>query len=79
MTRQEKFDRLFARMMLPENFHKRNPQMFSDGDTEIANGVADLRECLKVINNGSATVFDEIKFDKKYDMVIALLDEQGWK
>lgn len=79
MTRQERFDRLFARLMLPENFERRNPAIFSDEDIEIAKCVEDMKKILESFNNGTATVFDEIKFDNRYSAVIKIFEKNGWK
>ena len=79
ITRQEKFDRMFARMMLAENFERRNPSILSDEDTEIAKCVDDMRKCLELFNDGTATVFDEKKFDNRYNTIIKIFDKNGWK
>ena len=79
MSREEKFEQLFARIMLPENYERRNPQIFSDDDIEIANCMNDMRKCLSSFNNGTATIFDGRKFDNRYDTVIKILDKNGWK
>ena len=43
MDRQEKFDKLIERMELPENKARRNPTVFSEADTVIAQNIADMR------------------------------------
>ena len=80
MNRQEKFDKLIERMELPENKARRNPTVFSEADTTIAQNVADMRHYLTALNDTSRsdTYVMEKQFDKKYDEVVRILDEQGW-
>lgn len=80
MDRKEKFDKLIERMELPENKVRRNPTVFSEADTTIARNVADMRECLTKLNDTarSDTHFIGIQFDRKYDEVVRILDEEGW-
>ena len=80
MNRQEKFDKVIERMELPENKARRNPTVFSETDTTIAQNVADMREYLTKLNDTarSDTHFIGIQFDQKYDEVIQILNEQGW-
>ena len=77
MDRQEKFDK---RIELPENKARRNPTVFSEADTAIAQNIADMRECLTKLNDTARqdTHFIGIQFDQKYDKVIRILDEEGW-
>lgn len=80
MDRQEKFDKLIERIELPENKARRNPTVFSEADTAIAQNIADMRECLTKLNDTARqdTHFIGIQFDQKYDKVIRILDEEGW-
>ena len=80
MDRQEKFDKLIERIELPENKAQRNPTVFSEADTAIAQNIADMRECLTKLNDTARqdTHFIGIQFDQKYDKVIRILDEEGW-
>lgn len=80
MDRQEKFDKLIERMELPENKARRNPTVFSEADTVIAQNIADMRECLTKLNDTarSDTYFIGKQFDDKYDKVVRILDEEGW-
>ena len=80
MDRQEKFDKLIERMELPENKARRNPTVFSKADTTIAQNVADMKVYLTTLNDASRsdTYFTGEQFDKKYDEVVQILDEQGW-
>ena len=80
MNRQEKFDELVERMELPENTARRNPAVLSEADTAIAQNIADMRHYLTVLNDTSKSdiCFTEKQFDKKYDEVVQISDEQGW-
>ena len=80
MDRQEKFDKLIERMELPENKARRNPTVFSEADTTIAQNVADMKVYLTTLNDTSKSdiCFTEKQFDNKYDVVVRILDEQGW-
>lgn len=81
MTQQEKYESLIARMMLPENYERRNSQVFSDTDTIIANCVADMNRLLSLCDglDRTASVIKERQFDQNYNKVVSLLDELGWK
>ena len=81
MTRQEKYKNLIDRMMLPENYKRRNPQVCSDTDTIIADCVADMKNLLSRCENAGRTIsfFEEEQFDRNYNKVVSLLDELGWK
>ena len=81
MTRQEKYENLIARMMLPENYERRNPQGFSNTDTIIADCVADMKRFLSLYDglDRTASVIEEKQFDHNYNKVVSLLDELGWK
>lgn len=80
MERQEKYNALIARMMLPENFERRNPQILSNTDIMIAEFVADMEKHLASLSNESDVkrVFIQKQFDSKYEKIINILDEQGW-
>ncbi len=80
MDRQEKFDKLIARMELPENKVRRNPTVFSEADTTIAQNVDYMREYLTKLNDTARpdTHFIGKQFDRKYDEVVRILDEEGW-
>lgn len=81
MTRQEKYNNLMARIMLPENYERRNPQIFSDTDNVIADCVADMKKYIVLCDgeDKKISVFEEKQFDLNYNKVISLLDELGWK
>ena len=81
MTRHEKYDSLMARIMLPENYERRNPQIFSDTDNIIAECLADMKKYVALCDaeNKMISVFEEKQFDCNYDKVVSLLDELGWK
>lgn len=81
MTRYEKFDGLMTRIMLPENYERRNPQIFSDTDNIIAECIADMKKYIALCDdkNKMISVFEEKQFDRNYDKVVSLLDELGWK
>lgn len=81
MTRQERLDQLILRMQLPENEARRNPATRSEADKNIKSNMSDMRNYLIVLNDktGADLVFTEKQFDRKYDQVVKLLDEQGWK
>lgn len=81
MTRYEKFDGLMTRIMLPENYERRNPQIFSDTDNIIAECITDMKKYIALCDdkNKMISVFEEKQFDRNYDKVVSLLDELGWK
>lgn len=81
MTRHEKYDSLMARIMLPENYERRNPQIFSDTDNIIADCVANMKKYIALCDceDKKISVFEETQFDRNYIKVVSLLNELGWK
>ena len=81
MTQHEKYESLMTRIMLPENYERRNPVILADTDNVIANCVADMKKYIALCDgeDKEIAVFDEKQFDRNYNKVISLLDELGWK
>lgn len=81
MTRHEKYNNLMTRIMLPENYERRNPPIFSDTDNVIADCIADMKKYIALCDgeDKKISVFEEKQFDLNYNKVISLLDELGWK
>lgn len=79
MTRKEKYEQLLERIMLPENFKRRNPTIFSDDDKKIFDFIRDMKKYIEASDKGIATSNNGTDFDKKYASVVSLLDKHGWK
>jgi len=79
MTRKEKFEQLLERIMLPENFERRNPTIFSDDDKKIFDFISDMKEYIELSEKVIATPFNEKKLDQRYTSLVKLLDKHGWK
>lgn len=81
MLLKEKYDKLMERMLLSENYDKRNPQIFSDIDLQIVYYMKELKTFLEKCENGiqSEVILAQQQFNCVYTKLVSLLDEQGWK